>query len=102
MPKKATVNANKSSLEQAQIKLGNIAYSLEQDLNSITSLLTLVKYNWQTNNTESFVNVYNSDIESMKNDQKQMIENVRKFLDSVKIQYSTAEKKLNSNAERFK
>lgn len=102
MAKKATVNVSKNSLEQVRTKLGSMAYTLEQDLNNITNLLSLVNYNWQTDKTKDFTNAYISDINAIKEDQKTLVDNIRRFLDRVNVQYSTAEKKLNSNAERFK
>lgn len=102
MAKKATVNVSKNSLEQVRMRLGSMALTLEQDLDSLANLLTLVNYNWQSENTKDFTNAYNSDVEAIKNDQKQLVENIRSFLERVKVQYLTAEKKLNSNAERFK
>lgn len=102
MPKKATVNVSKSSLEQVRMDLGNKAYTLEQDLNNILSLLSLVSYNWQSDNSKDTTNGYVSLVNDVKEDQKTIIENIRRFLDSVNIQYSTAEKKLSSNADRFK
>ena len=102
MAKKATVNVSKNSLEQVRMRLGSMALTLEQDLDSLANLLTLVNYNWQSENTKDFTNAYNSDVEAIKNDQKQLVENIRSFLERVKVQYLTAEKKLNSNAERLK
>ena len=99
---KSSVNVSKNSLEQVRARLGSIAYSLEQDLDSIISQLTMVSGNWDTAKGKELMSSSISVVEECKNDQKTVIENIRKFLDDVKIQYSTAEKKLSSNADRFK
>ena len=102
MAKKASVNVSKNSLEQVQARLGSMAYTLEQDLNNIISLLSLVNYNWQSDRTKEYTDEYVKNINDIKEEQKTIVENIRKFLDSVNVKYSTAEKKLNSNADRFK
>jgi|GEM_PF-6806189 len=99
---KASVNVSKNSLEQVRSRLGSLAYTLEQDLDTIIAQLTVVSSNWETDKGKQLTESSISVVEDCKADNKVVIENIRKFLDEVKIQYSTAEKKLSSNADRFK
>lgn len=99
---KASVNVSKNSLEQVRARLGSIAYKLEQDLDTIIAQLSVASSNWETSKGKELTEHSISVVEECKTDNKAVIDNIRKFLDTVKIQYSTAEKKLSSNADRFK